>query len=332
MVWLKQAEIVKTKPVFSQQLVAMCKSYSKTCLRCGSVNTKKDGKRKWRQSYKCKRCSHVWISKSRKKTKVNIEKLYKDFSEHKQTYTELSNNYEISVKTVQKYLDMKMLCNTEVKPRKIVLLVDTTYFWTFGLMVFKDAKEKTILSYRIVDYETNDEYRKWIESLKAEWWEIEAIVCDWRRWLLWMFPWVPSQMCHFHQCQIIRRYVTKNPVLKPNIELNETMKRLTRTDKWTFENMLANRYKKHRNWLNEKWENSERKRYFMHRRTRSAYFSLRRNMKYLFTYLDHRWKIDIPNTTNWIESVFSHIKYKVNLHRWLREDRKIKLIVSLLKI
>ena len=330
--WLKQLEIVRIKLIFSTILAVMSKSYQRSCLRCGSVNTKKDGKRKWRQSYKCKRCSHVWIGKSRSRTKVNIKKLYEDFSDHKQTYLELAKQNKISVKTVQKYLDMKELTPNKVKPRKIVLLVDTTYFWTFGLMLFKDAKEKDILNYKIVDYETNDEYKKWIKELMDEWRGIEAIVCDWRRWLLWMFPWIPSQMCHFHQRQIIRRYVTKNPVLKPNIELNDIVKWLTRTDKWTFEIILAKWYKNHRNWLNEKWVNSEWKNYFMHRRTRSAYFSLKRNMKYLFTYLDCFWKVDIPNTTNGIESVFSHIKYKVNLHRWLREDRKIKLILSLLKV
>jgi hypothetical protein len=54
-------------------------------------------------------------------------------------------------------------------------------------------------------------------------------------------------------------------------------------------------------------------------------------MKYLFVYEDHRWKIDIPNTTNAIEAEFSHFKYKVNLHRWLRRDRKLKLIDYILK-
>lgn len=104
---------------------------------------------------------------------------------------------------------MKVINRSKIKPRKVVLLIDTTYFWTFGLMLFKDAKKKDIIKYKIVDYETNDEYRKWIEELLLEWWEIEAIVSDWRRWLLWMFNWIPSQMCHFHQKQIIRRYIKK---------------------------------------------------------------------------------------------------------------------------
>jgi hypothetical protein len=38
-------------------------------------------------------------------------------------------------------------------------------------------------------------------------------------------------MCQFHQGQIIRRYITKNPILEPNKELKEIMKWLTQTDK-----------------------------------------------------------------------------------------------------
>ena len=310
----------------------MCKSYLKTCLKCRSKNTKKDWKRKWRQSYKCKRCWYVWISKSRIVRKIDIKKLYADFSEHKQTYKELWVRYNISIKTVQKYLDSHSSIEKNSKPSSIILLIDTTYFWTFGLMVFKDSITKDVLNYKIVDYETNIAYKQWINELIKLWWTIKAIICDWRKWLLGGFWEIPTQMCQFHQTQIIRRYITRKPVLSANIELNEIVKWLTRTDKWTFEICLESWHKKHHVFLNEKWINTKWKEYYIHRRTRSAYFSLKRNLKYLFVYQDYLWKLDIPNTTNGIESLFSHIKYKVNLHRWLRKDRKLKLIISLLNI
>jgi exosortase/archaeosortase len=63
---------------------------------------------------------------------------------------------------------------------------------------------------------------------------------------------------------------------------------------------------------------------------RTAYNSLKRNLPYLFAYLDHIHLTDIPNTTNWAEWFFSHFKYKVNLHRWLTIKRKLKLIQYLL--
>ncbi|MDD2516171.1 MAG: transposase [Candidatus Gracilibacteria bacterium] len=53
-------------------------------------------------------------------------------------------------------------------------------------------------------------------------------------------------------------------------------------------------------------------------------------MKYLFTRYYIIGIIEIPNTTNGLEGVFGHLKTKVNLHRGLKKEIKIKLILSLL--
>jgi hypothetical protein len=68
---------------------------------------------------------------------------------------------------------------------------------------------------------------------------------------------------------------------------------------------------------------------YTHNRTRSAYFSLKNNLKYLFIYHDF---IDLwmPNTTNSLESTWWHVWWKLNNHRWLKRHRKEKLIMSLL--
>jgi hypothetical protein len=93
---------------------------------------------------------------------------------------------------------------------------------------------------------------------------------------------------------------------------------------------LNDRYEKWEDFMKEKGINSKWKSYYIHRRTRAAYFSLKRNMKHLFVYLDYWWELEIPNTTNGLEAMFSHLKYKVNLHRWLTLERKVKLITFLL--
>lgn len=257
--------------------------------------------------------------------------IYKDFALHKQTYKELSVKYWMSIRTIQKYLDSQVYQDWEVvRPTEIVLLIDTTYFGRMGLMLFKDKESKKIIHYQIVPYETNDAYRKWILLLQKQGWIIRAIVCDWRRWLLGWFGLIPTQMCHFHQQQIIRRYITKNPILQANKDLKKISDWLHRTEKECLKMELEEWYNTYEKFIKEKWINSRGKSYFIHRKTRSAYYSLKRNLEYLFVYQDYYWILDIPNTTNWLESVFSHLKYKVNLHRWLRIDRKIKLISYLL--
>lgn len=257
--------------------------------------------------------------------------MYDDYSHHKQTYKELAVVHWLSIRTIQSYLDTQWLQRSSgVTPTDIILLIDTTYFWSVWLMIFKDASGKDILHYEIVPYETNEAYRRWIRILQDQWWWIKAIVCDWRRWLLWWFGNIPTQMCHFHQQQIIRRRITKKPILEANKELKYITDWLHRTDKQTLQRELERWYERHKEFINEQTVSPNWKKRYTHDRTRSAYYSLKRNLKYLFVYQDYYWILDIPNTTNWLEAVSSHLKYKVNLHRWLREDRKLKLILYLI--
>jgi hypothetical protein len=53
-------------------------------------------------------------------------------------------------------------------------------------------------------------------------------------------------------------------------------------------------------------------------------------LPYLFVSYNYFHTLSIPNTTNWLEWYFSHLKSKVRIHRWLKKERKIKLILSLL--
>jgi hypothetical protein len=66
-----------------------------------------------------------------------------------------------------------------------------------------------------------------------------AIVCDGKKGLIRSFGSIPVQMCQFHQSAIIRRYLTKNPKLKPSQELMEVVDLMTITDKESFEAALG---------------------------------------------------------------------------------------------
>jgi len=137
-------------------------------------------------------------------------------------------------------------------------------------------------------------------------------------------------MCNFHQVAIIRRYITKTPVLEANKTLKKITELLVNTDKDTFSYYLELFWVVYKDFLNERALWKDWKLHYIHKRTRAAYKSLKNNLKYLFTRYDYLWKVDIPNTTNWLEWLFWNIKPKVVLHRWLKKERKIKLILSLL--
>jgi len=305
------------------------KSYQKRCKKCKSEEIKKDWFMRWKQRYKCKCCWYVFQNKTRAK-KVEIVQIWNDYCFWKQTYSQLAEKYWETIKTIQKKLDKFEFISPIINPREIILLMDTTYFWEFWIMAFKDYKEKKIINFKIVKNENNTDYKNWVKELIKQWWVIKAIVCDWRKWLLWWFPDIPTQMCNFHQVAIIRRYITKNPILEANIKLKRITELLTKTDKESFTFWLQEWYEKYKDFLNEKVIWKDWKQYYLHNRTRSAYFSLKNNLQYLFIWYDYIWQIEIPNTTNWLEWVFGHIKAKVSLHRWLKKERKIKLILSLL--
>ena len=178
------------------------KSYQKQCKKCKSKEIKKDWFMRWKQRYKCKCCWHVFQNKTRVNN-IKIKELWSDYCFWKQTYSQLSEKYWKTTKTIQKILDKFEFISPLVKPREIILLMDTTYFWEFWIMAFKDYKDKKIINYKIVKNENNTDYKKWVNELIEKWRIIKAIVCDWRKWLLWWFPNIPTQMCNFHQVAII---------------------------------------------------------------------------------------------------------------------------------
>ncbi|MDA3047616.1 hypothetical protein [Campylobacter sp. JMF_08 NE1] len=75
--------------------------------------------------------------------------------------------------------------------------------------------------------------------------------------------------------------------------------------------------------MNEKTISENGKSFYTHKRLRSAYFSLKRNLSLLFTYEN----LDlVPNTNNSLEANFNDLKTKLRNHRWLNLANKKKFI------
>lgn len=179
-----------------------------------------------------------------------------------------------------------------------------------------------VLYYCFVKYETNDLYRIGINKLKAQF-VLQSISCDGRRGLLGGFDCIPTQMCHFHQSAIIRRYLTKRPKHIASIELLALTKTLTTTNRQIFTNALIAWYDKYKDYLNQRTISDEGKSWYTHKRLRAAYHSLKQNLPYLFVYQQDQ---NIPNTTNKLEGLFSHLKQSLGCHQGLTKQRKQKFI------
>ena len=210
--------------------------------------------------------------------------------------------------------------------------MDTTYWGNnFGVMLFKDAITKENLLKYYVKSETNALYKQGIKKLEGQGFIIDGIVCDGRRGLISLFNGIPVQMCQFHQAAIVRRYITKNPRMHAAIELKEITALMKQTDRESFEGALNEWYISWETFLNERTVNEETgKSTYTHKRLRSAYRSLRTNLKWLFTWYDNL-ELNIPNTTNAIDGHFADLKNKLRNHNGLSRRRKIKFIDEFLK-
>jgi len=258
--------------------------------------------------------------------------LWTEYKEGKQTYKQLSIKYNCSTKTIQRKIDIYNVPVEPKLPRKVVVLMDTTYWGNnFGIMLFKDSITNENLLKYYVKHETNTLYKKGIQELKSKGFDVTAIVCDGRRGLINSFINIPVQMCQFHQVAIVRRYITKKPKTPAGIEFMAIVLMMKQTDKESFEGAMDLWYKKWKSFLNERVENQKTgKSYYIHKRLRSAYRSLKTNRPWLFTWYDNM-ELNIPNTSNAIEGHFSDLKNKLRNHNGLSIERKKKFIDGFIK-
>lgn len=278
--------------------------------------------------YRCRTCGYQF--QAYKKCCRIKYKIWKDYVHNRKTYKLLAQETKRSIPSIQKILDSCEPKKIFLDPGKTVLIIDTTYFKEFGVMVFRCAYRKKNLLYKFIKYETINLYLEGIQILEEHGWEILGIVFDGKRGLIQALDRFPVQMCQFHQVQIVTRYLTRRPKLQASKELKSIVMRLKETDEASFTYWVEEWHKKWEDFLKEKTFNPEIGRNsFTHKRLRSAYRSLKTNLPYLFTwerYID----LNMPNTTNSLDGSFGQLKEKLRVHHGLRIDRKIKLIKELL--
>ena len=200
-----------------------------------------------------------------------------------------------------------------------------------GICVFRESNLKKNIWWKFTDCEKIKIYEQGKKHLEKNGFTIKAVVLDGRRGVRSVFVGIPVQMCHFHQKQIVRRYLTLNPKLEANIELKEIVSTLANTNENDFTNKLNTWFIKWKSFLKEKTTNPETGRwYYTHKKLRSAYRSLKINLPYLFTYQKYP-ELNIPNTTNSLDGYFGSLKNKLNVHRGLNRERAKKVIIELLK-
>ena len=259
------------------------------------------------------------------------ENLWNEFVFGKQTLRELSENGEYSKSQLKRIFESIPWPKKVHTARPIHLVVDATYFGKrdsilWGVIAFRDFHEKENLWWKFIDHEKTEEYLEGKLFLESLGYTILSVTMDGLPGLANVFNDIPVQFCHFHQTQIIRRYVTENPRLPQGHELLDLVKVLTFIEEYVFAHRLQLYISKHGDFLNQKTTDLlTGKSFFTHPRLRSAINSLIRNLPNLFTFQRYP-NLKIPTTTNALESHFSHIKDIVRIHRGLSISMKQKMI------
>lgn len=205
--------------------------------------------------------------------------------------------------------------------------MDTTYWGrNFGVVVFKDWRTKRVLWRKFVRYETIADYQEGIAWLEGHNFKIEGIVCDGLRGMFQLSSRYRVQMCQYHQLRIVQRYLTRKPELSASIELLELTNLLCKTDKESFSGAFTEWCERWDTFLKERTQDKRTgKSYYVHKRLRSAWLSLKRNMSHLWIWYDYK-DVDIPNTNNALEGMFADLKTKLRNHPGLSKERRKKFI------
>ena len=311
----------------------------KSCPYCYCINVNKHGETHGRQRYQCQGCYTTWSNISRKQK--YIKKLWHEYTIDGLSIATLAKRYHTSATSMSRligsYEAPKWLC----RPRTVTVVMDVTYFKGFGVLVAFDPYAKytkgynRVLYYAVLDRtERTIDYDVATDTIESVGYHIQAAVIDGRRGVRQMLERknIPVQQCQFHQLQTITQCLTKHPILPQNKQLRSIALTLTKTNKATFAARLTAWHDEHGDWLKERHLESKtgRTRY-QHERTRRAYFSLIRNLDYLFTFQDAMIRnqgIKIPNTTNPLDGQFGVWKKRINKHPGVSKQRIITMLCS----
>lgn len=217
------------------------------------------------------------------------------------------------------------------EPQTIVCVFDATHLGKETLLVARAPRLKANIGWAWITSETKEVYAGLRAFIASKGFILTSVVLDGRTGIPRVFEDIPVQICQFHQLQIVRRKLTLHPETGAGQELLSIGFSIAQADEKMFTQRLTEWHKRYEDFINEKTYilGTGRWRY-THRRVRSAYLSLKRNLPYLFTYQKYP-ELEIPNTTNSLDGYWSRLKNLLSAHRGKSVDRMKKITTEILR-
>ena len=165
------------------------------------------------------------------------------------------------------------------------------------LLTAREPNLKVNLGWAWIESETKEAYAALKANIESRGFKLMAVVLDGRTGIPRVFEGLPVQICQFHQLQIVRRKLTLRPETKAGQTLLSIGFSISKSIEAELTAQLEGWFKEYGTFINEKTYVLGTKRWrYTHRRVRSAYNSLKRNLPFLYTYQKYPG-LKIPNTT-----------------------------------
>ena len=193
-------------------------------------------------------------------------------------------------------------------------------------MLYDGYRKKLLWRKFIHRKEVVADYLEGIEWLEQHHFKIYGIVCDGLNGLIKSLTRYKVQYCQFHQVKTVCSYLTRRPKTEAGKQLRKIALLLCHTDKESFEGILNEWYSMWGEWIKERsYDHQAKRNRYTHRKVRAAYFSLKRNMQYLWTFYDYP-ETYLPNTNNALEAVNTDLKTKLRVHNGLSKRNRMIVI------
>lgn len=284
------------------------------------------------QRYRCVSCGKTFQSQRKPSRLTNS--ILNRYVWGRQTAAQLASTYKKSERWIRTKIKEAQCRTSSIQPQPTPIVCDMT-FWgmAYGVIVFRSPLLKKNLWWKESFQETPWMYAEGLAKLQEDGWLITGVTIDGKRGVARVFEHknIPVQYCQFHQIKTVTKYLTRHPQTLVGQELRTLTLTLPKTTEEKFQADLVSWHELHKEFLNEKSIAPHKKRgwEYTHRRVRVAYRSLKTNLSRLFTYQRYPG-LNIPNTTNSIDGMFSQIKNRLAVHRGLRRDRRYKIIATIL--
>ena len=213
--------------------------------------------------------------------------------------------------------------------------MDAKYFGRWGcLLLYKEGGN--LIYWRFVDRERFEYYCQDLTRITQFGYVIASVTSDWHGSLVAAVTYlfgdqIPHQRCLVHTQRWCESLLTQRPKTEAGVNLRELVKLLNQVksgeEKQIWLAWLSRWEDRYGDFIKERTygvkEDDSKTWWYTHRNLRRAFRTLKTTKDHLFLYLNHP---NLPKDTNGLESEFSHLKQKINLHRGLKRRRKIAAI------